>query len=272
MVWPEFTPAVAKSLLGETEQFFAAVAKRDDGSFKELLTADYTMANSDIAGWYGASVPEGAGYVKVSLPSERRGVLTQGAMLAAHAHFNRESIVYRGKAVRFQFLCDPLDPPPPNVDTTLPAAMMGSTERDLAEAHANLAACSPCHKMMDPIGYGFGAFDAIGKYTPNNGENIAGEIAPPRLASKDDVSGPFADQIALATKLAGSEDVQQCYVIQSLRYAMGREEVTGDACSAAAAWDHFSQHGLGLKEVVVAITGSDTFRYRTSVIPGEACQ
>jgi hypothetical protein len=193
-------------------------------------------------------------------------------MLAAHAHFNRESIVLRGKAVRFQLLCDPLSPPPPNVDTTLQPVMMGTTERSLAEAHSNLAACSGCHTMMDPIGYAFGKFDAVGVYNAMSPEDTSGKIATPHLASMDDVSGTFNGPLELSNKLAKSQDVQQCYVIQSMRYAMGREEVTGDACSAFAAWDHFSKNGLTLKEVVVAITGSNTFRYRTSVIPGEACQ
>ncbi len=125
---------------------------------------------------------------------------------------------------------------------------------------------------MDPIGYGFGLFDAAGKYTPGDGEDVSGTIAKPVLASVDDVSGPFHGAVALSKKLAASRDAQQCYAIQALRYAMGRNEAEGDACSAAAAWDRFSTAGLGLRELIVAIAGSDTFRYRTAVVPGEACR
>ncbi|APR85008.1 Hypothetical protein A7982_10357 [Minicystis rosea] len=272
MVWPDFTADFAASLLTETEQLFTAVAKSDEGSFAELLTADYTMANAEIAQIYGASAPAGSGFEKVSLPPERRGMLTHASVLATHAHFNRESIVLRGKLVRFQLLCDPVSPPPPSVDTSLPSLDGGTSERDVAAQHASLEACRPCHEQMDPIGYGFGAFDAVGRYTPDNGEDISGSIAAPHLASKDDVSGAFDGPIELSAKLAKSEHAQQCYLIQSLRYALGRNEARADACSAAAAWEQSAPHGLRLKEVIVAITGSDTFRYRTRVKPGESCQ
>jgi hypothetical protein len=174
--------------------------------------------------------------------------------------------------VRFQLLCDPVSPPPPTVDTTLPPLAMGTTERAIAEAHAANPGCNGCHKMMDPIGYGFGKFDAVGEYTPNDGEDTSGTIAPPALAAEDDVSGSFADPIQLSQKIAGSKDAQQCYVIQALRYAMGRNEAAADACSAASAWDAFSGAALDLESVIVAIAASDTFRHRTLVQPGEACQ
>lgn len=272
MVWPDFTPETAQSLLGETEHFFASLARTDGGRFQDLFEADYTMANGDVAAFYGLSGPTGNTYEKVALPPERRGVLTQASNLATHAHFARSSIVLRGKMVRFQLLCDPLDPPPANVDVTLKPLEGGTTERDLAKAHQDLAACSPCHTKMDPIGYGLGAFDAVGKYTPDNGEDVSGEIAPPDLTSNDDVSGPFSGPVELGKKLAESEHAQQCYLIQSLRYAMGREEVSGDACSAAEAWHRFSDSGLDLREAVVALVASDTFRYRTANHPGESCQ
>jgi Protein of unknown function (DUF1592)/Protein of unknown function (DUF1588)/Protein of unknown function (DUF1585)/Protein of unknown function (DUF1587) len=281
MTWADFTPQVADDMLTETEQFFTEVAN-GGGGFPELFTADYTMMNADLAAFYGVKGgPSGAAFEKTALPSERRGVLTQGSVIANHSHFNRESIVLRGKMVRIELLCDPVSPPPPSVNTTLPAIAKGTTERDLAAAHASVPYCAGCHKMMDPIGYGFGAFDAVGKYVPS-GEtiqgiltlsgSIAGSVTAPALASVDDVSGPFSTPTQLSQKLADSKDAQQCYVIQSLRYAMGRNEVAADACSAAATWDRFEKSGLGLKAVLVAVTGSDTFRYRTLVTAGEACK
>jgi hypothetical protein len=57
-----------------------------------------------------------------------------------------------------------------------------------------------------------------------------------------------------------------------LRYALGREEVTGDACSAAQAWDRFLAGGYNIKEAILAVVASDTFRNRTSINAGGACQ
>src|SRR6185437_4038534 len=228
--WPDFTPALARDLLGETEQLFVSIAGKG-GSFPELFTADHTMANASVAAFYGLPAG-GPDFVRVALPPERRGVLTTAAVLAAHAHFDRPSIVERGKLVRLALLCDPVSEPPPTVDTTLPPPAAGKTERDLAAAHAAVPFCNGCHVKMDPIGYGFGLFDAAGKYTPHDGEDVSGSIAKPALASVDDVSGPFHGAVGLSKKLAASRDAQQCYAIQALRYAMSRNEAEGDACSA----------------------------------------
>jgi hypothetical protein len=280
MMFPKFTTQTAADMLSETQQFFIAVANEKTGSFPELFTADYTMANANLASFYGLAAPSGSGFQKVSLPTYRRGVLTHASVITAHSHFNRPSIVLRGKMVRFELLCDPVQPPPAQVDTNLPSlGDGGTTERDVESTHASIPFCNGCHKMMDPIGFGYGYFDAVGDYNPHDGEtDVSGTVNPPVLASIDDVSGPFQSvvdptaKVDLARKIAGSQDAQQCYVIQALRYAMGRTEATGDACSAASAWNEFSKAGLSLTEVIVALTASDTFRYRTLVTPGETCQ
>jgi hypothetical protein len=274
MSFPAWNATVAADLLTETESFFLSIA--DDpaaGGFPSLLTANYTMVNANLASFYKLPAPSGSGFQKVMLPAYRSGVLTQGSVITSHSHFNRSSIVLRGKMVRFELLCDPVRPPPPTVNTTLAPLATGTTERDLASVHGSIGFCNNCHKMMDPIGYGFGFFDAVGEYTPNDGEtDITGTINPPALASIDDVSGPFKDPIELSQKIAKSKDAQQCYVIQAMRYTMGRIEADGDACSAANAWSKFQMSGLDLKEVIIAIAGSDTFRNRTLVTPGEACK
>jgi hypothetical protein len=269
MLWPDFTPELSRDLLTESELLFRHVVE-SGGTFSDLFSADYTFANVRVAEFYGLPGPTGDAFEKLTLPPERRGVLTHGSVLTAHAHFNRPSIVLRGKNVRFQLLCDPVQPPPPTVDTTLLPLEPGDTEREIAEGHAG-GSCLECHKMMDPIGFGFLHFDAVGKYTPDNGEDVAGLVEKPALSIVDDVSGAFTGAAELAGKLANSQHAQQCYLIQSLRYVLGRKETEGDACSAAAAWRGMSQSGGNLKEAILSLVTSSTFRNRPRVVAGEAC-
>ena len=70
----------------------------------------------------------------------------------------------RGKLVREQILCDEIPPPPPNVPAPPTTVPDGGTTRSQFEAHATSAFCAGCHQFMDPIGYGFGHFDATGAY------------------------------------------------------------------------------------------------------------
>jgi hypothetical protein len=271
MIWPTFDTALARDLLTESELFFQT-AVRENATFPALMTADYTMANARVAALYGVPAPAGSGFAKVSLPPERRGVLTHASVLATHAHFARPSPVLRGKFVRLQLLCDPVPPPPDNVDTTVKPLAANQTERELAAAHASQETCRACHTLMDPIGHAFEQFDAIGKYIGPSAGTGAGEIVKPGLVVTDDVSGTFTGAAGLGAKLGASQHAGQCYLIQSLRYALGREEAAGDACSANQAWKIFSQSGLSLKEAVVAVTATPSFRHRTGVAPGGACQ
>jgi len=146
------------------------------------------------------------------------------------------------------------------------------TEQDVLDAHLKNASCASCHTLMDPIGHGFSHFNAIGQDIGTAGGSNAGEIAPPTMASVQDISGKFTGPVELANLLAKSEQVKQCFTVQTLRYALGREEVTGDACSASQAWETFKTGGFGLKKAILGVVSSDTFRFRTSVTAGGACQ
>jgi len=148
----------------------------------------------------------------------------------------------------------------------------GQTTQDVIQMHASQPACASCHAYMDPIGYGFNHFDATGKDVGASAGSEDGEVKAPLAAGIDDVGGKFTGAVALADMLAKSDDVKQCFEIQMLRYALRREEVTGDACSAAQAWDRFRAGGYNIKEAIVAVVASDSFRHRTSVSAGGACQ
>jgi hypothetical protein len=266
-----YSTAVRTSAIGETTATFRAVYADASGSFDQLFTLPYTMANSDVAPIYGLSAP-GASFTKVMLPDTRRGILMQSAVLAAHSHPVQVSPTLRGKLVRTKVLCDVVADPPPNVMRNLPDPSAMQTEQDVLDMHLNNASCSACHRLMDPIGHGFNGFDAIGQYVGSKGGSTDGEVIAPTIASVDDVSGKFSGPIELVNKLAASDQVKQCFTIQALRYALGRDEVTADACSASQAWERFKSGSYGIKEGLVGVVASDTFRYRTSITAGGACQ
>ena len=91
-------------------------------------------------------------------PAERAGLLTQAGLLAVHALPDQSSPVHRGKLVREQILCQPDaaaaaradgDARPRSTRAGRPASASPSTPSD--------PACAGCHRLMDPIGFGFEA-------------------------------------------------------------------------------------------------------------------
>src|SRR5207245_500435 len=134
-------------------------------------------------------------------------------------------------------LCQPLPPPPPNVNNKPPDPAPDLSTRDRFRVHSQDPACSGCHKLMDPIGFGFEAYDGIGRFRTQDGNGpvqTTGEIISTR-----DADGPFDGAVELATRLAASGQVRECVAKNWFRFASGRAETADDTCSVAAAYKAF---------------------------------
>jgi hypothetical protein len=129
--------------------------------------------------------------------------------------------------------------------------------------------CFGCHQYLDPIGFGFGHFDATGAYQATDANGFPGTFPPIDATGQVIAKSPgefattFNGATDLVTQLAAAAEVQQCFVIQELRYALSRIETTNDA---------FSSSQLNIQKLLVALTGSDAFRYRSVEVAGGACQ
>jgi hypothetical protein len=117
---------------------------------------------------------------------------------------------------------------------------------------------------MDPIGLGFERYDALGQWRENdNGLPIdaTGDV----IAS--DVAGPFDGAVQLSQKLAQSEEVMECMARTWLRFALGRSDLDADAGAVALAGLKFKESGFVMKELLVALTETNTFRYQRMLDP-----
>jgi hypothetical protein len=135
---------------------------------------------------------------------------------------------------------------------------------------------------MDPIGLGFGFFDATGAYQPNDANGAQGP--PPGGFPAVDASGQVLAMAAgefattfngatdLVTQLAGAQQTRQCFALQEFRYALGRLESADDACSLQQAYAAFTSGNLNIQALLVAIVQSDAFRYRSVENTSGACQ
>ena len=85
--------------------------------------------------------------------------------------------------------------------------------------------------------------DASGSFTLMHGETFT-----------------FTDGVDLAHQLAESTQVRQCYVLHWARYATG-VHLTADHTGLSSLQDQFQQ-SVPVEKLIVAITGSDLFRYR----------
>ena len=266
-----FTPALRDAMAREITLVFENAVANGATSFGQLLTSSTSYVNGDLAALYGVSAPATA-FASTQLPDNRRGILTRAAFLAVNAHPQKPSQVLRGQAVREQLLCDRIPPPPPGVERNIPVGT-NQTTQEAVDAHTSVAQCAGCHKWLDPIGYAFNAYDNIGRYRDvENGKpvNVMGQIVQ---GPQSPVTGQFSGPYELQQLLSTTEYVQQCFAVQASRFALGRDEGAGDACSLKTAWDAFSSGGtFSIRALMVAVTSSFAFSHRNNVLAGQACR
>lgn len=267
-LFPEWSPALARKLRAEAMTFVDEVVWNGDGRFETLLTAPFTYGDEQIAAMYGVSGVTGTEMRRIELdPSERAGILTQLGVLAVNSNANQSSPVYRGKFVREQILCQHLPDPPDELMVVPPDPDPSLTTRERFQQHRTDPACSGCHSMMDPIGFGFENYDAVGQYrTEENGLAIdpTGE-----LLMTSDADGEFVGAVELANRLAASEQARACFATQWFRFAMGRNESPVDDCALREVLDAFEASDGNVQETIVAITKTDAFRHRRVIVTGE---
>lgn len=260
-MFPDFTSAIPPLLRQQTLRFFDWVLFEGDGRWSTLLTSKTSFMNSELGAFYGLSDDSLGGELeKVELGDEYSGFLTQAGLLSVLAHEDQTSLVERGKFVREMLLCDDLPAPPPNLIVVPPDPDPNATTRERFAAHVADPACAQCHDKMDPIGFSFEHFGADGRWRDK--ENGLAIDASGELTGTD-VDGEIDGVASLAERLVQSDEVQKCVVMTWFRYAHGRGQDETDGCSIQKAQQVFKSSDGDIRELIVALTQTDAFLYRT---------
>jgi len=237
-LFPDWSVATFRtSLRTQAQTFFDEVLAAGSGTLSSL----FTRQRSDGSG---------------------QGVLTLPAVLGVLATARESSPIYRGKFVREQLLCQELPAPPPNVPKP-PDVPPGVSTREKFKQHDADPACSGCHRLMDPIGFGFENYDAIGRFrTVDNGAPVdaSGEIIQTR-----DLDGKFTGIAELSQRLATSAEVEECTARQWFRFFLSRFEQSADKCSVQRIVNQLHAAGSDLNALPLSLVGTDAFLYRRPV-------
>jgi hypothetical protein len=236
----------------------------DRGDLSSLFLAPDVYVNARLAGLLGVDAPS-SGFAPAPAAPGQVGLLTQPAVMAMLAHSDQSGPVQRGVWVREQILCIPVPPPPPNFNPVAPDPDPSLTTRDRFKVHTASPACSGCHQLIDGTGFGFENYDQLGRYrTQENGLTVdaSGEMIG---TAESGLDGPFNGADELSQRIATSPRAQNCLATNWFRYAMGRVETDADACSVVDAQKKFATSGGQFKELLVALTLTDAFRYRPAV-------
>jgi hypothetical protein len=266
--YPQFTRETAVAMTEEARLFVSDLVW-NDRNFMELFTARYGFINSELATVYQVPAPsQEFGRVDFPASSERAGILGQALFLAITAKPEESSPTARGLFVREQFLCQHVPDPPAGVNTNLPpfSANKPQTNRDRLTEHVTNPGCASCHSLIDPIGFGFEKFDAIGtrrdKFTFTSGRSRPDREKTSNAWELDIDSGgfvagvpdsQFSSPAQLGAVLAKSAQCQECIAKQYFRYTAGRLETPADRPVIRKMTEDFRRSQFRFKELILSL-------------------
>lgn len=117
--------------------------------------------------------------------------------------------------------------------------------------------CKVCHNLINPVGFAFEEFDAIGRYrTLENGAAIdaSGQMLVPKAFSFNGVK-------ELSAQLATLPETAACYANNWLKYAYGRPVTPADAKTLADLTVSLGSPGFGARYTLVRLAQSAAFTH-----------
>lgn len=283
--FPLWNDRLRSALRQETEMYCQEMLSKNL-SLDTLLQGDFTFVNPRLAELYGVTFDgvdpaelfqQGPGYnldqgrrrdglyaqedrwLRVSMPPNRRGVLTQGSILTLTSNPTATSPVKRGKWVMETILGDPPPAAPPNVpafEETQKEHEKLTLRQQFAIHRAN-PSCASCHDVMDPLGLGFEHFNAIGQWRETDADlpvDAGGELADGRS---------FNGALELVTLLATDKPkIYRFFAEKLLTYALGRGLEPYDNCAVDAIMESAEQDDYTIGSFIQAVVVSDPFTLR----------
>ncbi|MEE2636872.1 MAG: DUF1592 domain-containing protein [Acidobacteriota bacterium] len=212
-----FNDSLRKAMIRETEMFFRSQV-RQDRPIQDLLRADYTFLNEQLARHYGVEDLYGSHFRRYTWDDDRRhGLLGHASLLTVTSYANRTSVVLRGLWVLEALLGAPPPPPPPNVPPLPESDRRQPTSlRERMEQHRSSPVCASCHTRMDPLGFAMEHFDAIGRWRESDG---GAEIDATITLDGATIDSPRAFREAL---LASGDEYARTVTEKLMTYALGR--------------------------------------------------
>ena len=277
--FPLWSERLQNAMVKETELFCMHLLR--NGTIDEITDANFTFLNPRMAEFYGMQFegkdPAGMAqkslgkkgnterrlglyddeekWIRVELQNNRKGLLTQAAVLALTSNPTRTSPVKRGKWILENVLGDP----PPSAPPSVPSLDQGDHKADASlrerlEIHRSNPSCAGCHKLMDPIGLGLENFDVIGKWRERDGNSAID--AKGQLVDGRTFEGP-AELVSLLS--AKKPKITENFATRMLTYALGRGLQRQDKCDIDRIVHHANQNSRSIRSIVEAIVPQRCF-------------
>jgi len=232
----------------------------------DLLTANWTYLNQDLALLYGINDVRGTRFRRVELKDPVRfGLLGKGAFLMGTSYPTRTAPVLRGKWVLENLLDAPPASPPPGVKMNLQSEEVGAgkvlTLREEMAIHRSQPSCNSCHGVLDPLGLAFQNFDAVGRWQTMDRFTHQPIDASATLPGGFNVSGPLGVRKFV---LRDPSRFVTTLTEKLMTYALGRTLDYRDMPEVRAIVARSAKDDYRFASIVMGIVTSPEFLMRTA--------
>lgn len=260
VVYPDVSERLPELAKAETD-LFVRMIWNEDGGLTELLTSRETHVNAELAGIYGLEGSfDDEALTRVELdPGTRRGIFTQVGFLASHATQVDPDPIHRGIFLSKYMVCNTIGFPPGEIPP-LPAGN-GRTNREVVESHTEQPGtdCASCHvSLINPFGFAFESYDAVGSYRTMDGDYPVDTTAEPLIG---DQTVPVSGALELIDVMAQSEAVHACYAQHWMELAFGVTAERGRD-GLVERMTEASLGGASVRELLLGIVTSRPFTTR----------
>jgi hypothetical protein len=234
----------------------------EDRSVLDLLTADHTYLNENLALHYGFNGIRGSEFRKVTLADERRwGILGKGGVLMVSSYPNRTSPVLRGAWLLENIMGTPPAAPPPDVEgfVEIEEGQEYTTVRERLEMHRVNPSCNGCHGVIDPLGFALENFDAVGRWRDNDRQARTPIDSSGVLADGTPVDGPVALRQAI---LSRPDQFVQTFTEKLMTFGLGRSIEYQDMPTVRRIVREAEGDDYRFSALVLNIVNSEQFRMK----------
>lgn len=267
----EYEPGLNEELQEAAYMFFDRIYQQDLG-VEDMLTTTVGYVGPLTAPLYGVQLPGAGGFggfgmqqaqglQEMDLGPERPGFFTHLPFLVLNSINLVPDPIHRGVELNHSVLCAEI-PLPGAVDTTLPSAQVGQTNRARVDGASGEGTCgATCHApYINPLGFAFENYDGMGRLRDtDNGSPVDTSATYPFTEGNLTFSG--APQ--LMQYIAEGQQAHACYSKNLASFALQRDLSTADRAlldSLTAS----SQQGASVKDLLLAVVTSPAFTTRTT--------
>ncbi len=255
-LFPNFSETTPQVLRTEMELFLTHTIG-SDGTYRDLMLSRTVFADDEVAGIYGINAPsEPFGQASLN-ESQRAGILTRAGFLAMNATQYDPNPIHRGVFVNKKVLCNVIPLPPDNF--SIPDGVQGNTNRERIE-NATGECGGACHTpMINPAGYAFENYDALGQWRTQEGEY---PVDASGTLPFDQELNSFEGPLDFIEQVAESPQAHECYAEHWFEYLHGRLPLAGDKPLIARVAQASHASNLAIKELIAGLVVNDVFLKR----------